>query len=433
MKRAMRIPALGRARRLRQRFDEARIPDVPGALASELAGCGVTVRPGERIAIAVGSRGIANLPAIVRGVVEWVKGQGGEPFLVPAMGSHGGATPEGQTAVLAGYGVTEATVGAPVRATMEVVELDRAGLPVPSFVDAHAAAADGTILINRVKVHTSFHGPHESGLMKMATIGLGKQAQALAIHRHGVPGLRDLIPAVARNILARGNIRLGVGLLENAYDQTCRLRAVATEAIEATDRALLEFQRSVMPSLPVEEVDILIVDEMGKNFSGTGMDTNIIGRLLVPGMAEPERPRIKMIVVRDLSDAAHGNGLGMGLADVTTRRLFDKLDLAATYENIYTTTFLQRGKIPIIAESDREALGYALRPLELTPPEDLRILRIRNTLEIEEMLASPAVVADLAEADTEADGSGKGPAVEITDETVPWFDAPAASDTMPSW
>lgn len=380
---------------VRQRFDSTSLSNVQGEVDRQLRACGVTIRSGSRIAVAVGSRGIANLVAIVRQVVQWVKQAGGEPFIVPAMGSHGGATAEGQRRLLEDYGLTEEGCGAAIRSSMAVVQLPADDAGVGVYFDEQAAGADGTIVINRVKPHTSFHGPYESGLMKMIAIGLGKHAQALAIHDLGVPGLREVMPKVARAILRHGNILLGLAIVENAYDQTMLVRAIPASRISDEEPPLLDLARANLPRLPVDDIDILIVDQIGKDISGVGMDTNVIGRLKIPGQPEPQSPRIRMIVACDLSPGTHGNALGIGLADVTTRRLFEKIDLAATYANVVTTTFLERGKIPIIARTDREALQIAMRGCGLADARTARIVRLRNTLRLDELLVSPAVAQEL--------------------------------------
>lgn len=381
--------------RIRQRFDATSIEDVEGEVDRQLAGCGSPVRPGAGIAIAIGSRGIDNISTIIRGVVRWVKAQGGLPFIVPAMGSHGGATAEGQRAIIEGYGITEAYCGAPIRSSMDVVELPSENVGLPVFLDREASLAEGIIVVNRIKPHTSFRGAYESGLFKMMAIGLGNQAQALAIHGLGVAGLREVMPKVAGAVLKHARILLGLAIVENAYDQTMLVRAISPDRIEQEEPDLLDLARKNMPRLPIEDIDILIVDEIGKDISGVGMDTNVIGRLKIRGQPEPQSPRIKTIFVRDLSAGTHGNALGIGLADVTTRRLFKKIDFVALYENVFTTTFLERGKIPIVAETDRQAIGIALRSCGLTGPENARIVRIRNTLHLDRLLVSSAVLKDL--------------------------------------
>lgn len=378
-----------------------------------LADCGATIPPGAKIAVAVGSRGIANLQSIVREVVDHVRSRGAVPFIVPAMGSHGGATAEGQLEVLAGYGITEAKVGAPVRSSLEVLELARGDAETPVYFDKLAAGADGTILINRIKPHTSFHARYESGLMKMLAIGLGKHAQALAIHKLGVRGLREVMPQVARQVLTHGNILLGIAVVENARDETMLVRALPAERIPDEEPALLETARAQMPGLPVEDIDLLIVDEMGKNISGLGMDTNVIGRLKIPGQPEPDSPRIRVIYTRDLTAESHGNAVGMGLADIISRQLHAKVNFAATYENALTATFIERAKVPLIAKIDAQAIEWAMRACGSPSPDDFRVVRIRNTLQLDMLQVSPAVFAELA--DTPTIETISAPAVVVTE------------------
>lgn len=381
--------------RVRQTFPANRLTDIEASVSDELLRCGVHLQPGSRIAIAVGSRGIAELERFVRAVVQWVRQCGAEPFIVPAMGSHGGATAEGQQAVLAGYGVTEENVGCPVRSSMEVIELPQGDLPTKVFLDRQAASADGTILINRVKMHTSFRGRYESGLMKMIAVGLGKHAQAQALHRLGIDGLREMMPRVAARILTHGNILLGLAIVENAYDQPMLVRAIRAPDIPAQEPALLDLARANMPALPVHRIDVLIVDQIGKDISGLGMDPNVIGRLKIRGQPEPRSPDIRVITIHDLSAASHGNAIGMGLADIATRRLFDKIDFKSTYANVLTTTFLERAKVPIIAETDREAVRMALQACETSSPDEIRLIRIRNTLRLDELQVSPLVLSEI--------------------------------------
>lgn len=380
---------------VRQTFRTARLTDIEGSVSEELARCGVDLQPGRQIAIAVGSRGIAQLERFVRAVVQWVRRCGAEPFIVPAMGSHGGATAEGQREILAGYGVTEESVGCPLRSSMAVIELPQGDLPTKVFFDREAAAAAGTILINRVKMHTSFRGRYESGLMKMTAIGLGKHAQAQAIHRLGVEGLSEVMPRVANRILAHGNILLGLAIVENAYDEPMLVRAIRGPDIPAEEPALLEVARANMPRLPVDRLDVLIVDEIGKDISGLGMDPNVIGRLKIRGRPEPDRPDIRMITIHDLSAASRGNAIGMGLADIATRRLFDKIDFKSTYANVLTTTFLERAKVPIVAETDCEAVKMALEACGLSSPSEVRLIRIRNTLRLDQLQVSLPVLGEI--------------------------------------
>ncbi len=381
--------------KIRQRFNDKHITDIEGTVRNEIKSSGISIGKGKSIAIAVGSRGIANIDRVAKATVDTVKEMGGNPFIVPAMGSHGGATAEGQKEVLAGYGITEETMDAPIKSSMQVVELPQGDQPNKVYMDKYAYESDGVIIINRIKVHTDFHGPTESGLMKICVIGLGKHKQALEIHRYGVPGLKNLIPGTARQVIKHGKIILGIGLVENAYDKTMEIRALKPSEIEQEEMKLLEINRRNMPKLPVDKLDVLIVDEMGKNVSGSGMDTNIIGRMKIINEKEPESPRITNIITIGITEESHGNAAGMGLADFITKKLFQKVDLKATYENIVTSTFNERGKIPIIAETDRQAVEFALRTCGPIDIENARIIRIKNTLHLSEMYVSKAVLEEI--------------------------------------
>lgn len=383
--------------KIRQRFDRPRLPDIPDAVRDALEAMAPHIERDASIAIAVGSRGIANLATIVRTTVEFVKALGGRPFIIPAMGSHGGGTAVGQAEVLASYSVTPEAMGCPVRSSMETVELTKPDSQAQVFMDRFAYESDGVILINRVKLHTDFHGLHESGLVKLSVIGLGKHRQAMEIHSHGVYGLRHLIPPTAETILNSGKVLFGLALVENAYDETMKIQALEAGEIMEKEPELLALSRANMPTLPVDDIDLLIIDEMGKDISGAGIDPNIIGRNMIRGEPEPERPRIKAIVVTDLTPASHGNAVGIGLADVVTRQLVDKIDFDATYENTVTSTFLERGKIPVTAPTAREAYAWARRSCGVIPDEDFRAVRIRNTLELIEVYVSDAILADLAD------------------------------------
>jgi hypothetical protein len=398
--------------RVARKSSPPRLENVSAEVARELKASGIVIPPGTRIAIAVGSRGIQNLCAIVGETVRWVASQGGIPFIIPAMGSHGGATATGQRQILESYGITREGVGAPVVSSMEVVELPRGNLKVPVYFDREAFSAAGTIVINRVKPHTDYHGPHESGLAKMIAIGLGKEHQARIIHSHGVRGLRDLMPEVARQSLRHNNVLLGLAIVENRNDETLLIKALPAPELLAKDRELLEIARSSMPRLPVAELDTLIVDEIGKNISGLGLDPNVIGRLKISGEAEPESPRIKMIIIRSLSKESHGNACGMGLADIMTRRLFDQVDFGSTYSNIVTSGFFERGKMPLLAETDEQAMRWADRGSGVHDAGAARIIRIRDTLHLEEMQVSPAVLDEI---------SGTGD-FEVREEVTPLFD-----------
>ena len=381
--------------RIRQNFPRPRVADIENTTATESAKIRSAIQPGASIAIAAGSRGIANIARIVKATANFVRNAGAKPFIVPAMGSHGGATAEGQAALLASYGIIESAMGCPIRATMEVVELPNVGLETRLFMDRFAWESDGVIVVNRIKPHTDFHGEFESGLAKMIVIGLGKERQAFEMHSFGVHGLRDLVPLAAKRLITTGKILGGIGIVENAHDETAVIEAIPAEKICARESQLLAMAKQNMPSLPVNELDVLIIDRFGKNISGTGMDTNIIGRTHIFGEPEPESPRIRMIVVTDLTDESHGNATGMGFADVVTRRLFRKIDFTATYKNVITAGFPARAKLPLVAETDREALDIALRSAGCRDISRARVIRMLDTLHVSELLVSDAVLEEV--------------------------------------
>lgn len=382
--------------RVRQRLYDRVLLDLDSVVIREverrLTG---KVRPGQRIAIAVGSRGVANIARITRATAEAVRRVGGEPFVVPAMGSHGGATAEGQVAILESLGVTEAFVRCPIRSSMEVVQIGTTDDGMPVYLDRNAASADGIVVINRVKKHTDFHGDLESGLMKLLCIGLGKKAQADLVHSYGAPGLKRYIPLVARVTLARAPILLGVATLENGYEQTAEILTFDATEIEAGEKRLLRKNKRTYPGLPFDEIDVLVVDWIGKEISGTGMDTNVIGRIRIPGEPEPARPRIRTIVALALTEASHGNAVGLGLADLISHRLRDAMDDEATAVNVITSGFLDRGKVPLTLPNDRAAIETALLRL---PPESRRrprLVRIQDTLHVAEFEVSEALLEDV--------------------------------------
>ena len=343
---------------------------------------------GRRIAVGLGSRGVANYALVARRIVDWLRRHGAEPFIVPAMGSHGGATATGQRAVLAGWGITSESMGVPVRATMEAVELGRAGDPaVRVFMDRNAHAADAVLVVNRVKPHTDFHGPVESGLIKMAVIGLGKRRGAESIHFHGVYGLAHLIRPAFDVVRASGKLLGGVALVEDGREQTAAVRAARAADIPACEAQCLAQARRNMASLPLNEIDVLVLDEIGKEISGTGMDTNVVGRIGIAGVAEPAAPRVRRIVVLGLTEASHGNALGIGLADVTTRRFERQVDHEVTNANVLTSTFLERGRMPLVAADDAEALRWAVHTCGATA-HDAAVVRVRNTLALESLVLS---------------------------------------------
>jgi hypothetical protein len=350
------------------------------------------------IAVAVGSRGIAGLPVIVATVVEELRRAGYAPFIVPAMGSHGGGTAEGQRAVLAGYGITEERLGVPVRATMETTVIGTAeGVPV--HLDRIVAETGRAFLVCRVKPHTDFQGPIESGAAKMAAIGLGKQAGAATVHGLGTDGLRRVMPAVGRYVADR--YLLGaLAVVENEFDETALVRGLAPGEIgRSGETALLDLARSWLPRLPADDLDLLLIDRMGKDISGTGMDPNVIGRWLVPGLAEPDRPRIRCVVVLDLTDASHGNAIGVGLADFAPARLLAKIDFRAFYLNTMTSGWagIRRGRLPIILPTDRDAVLAALAIAGPRARRAARVAWISDTLHTRRCAVSEALWPEVAD------------------------------------
>ncbi|MHB1654356.1 MAG: nickel pincer cofactor-dependent isomerase, group 22 [Desulfitobacteriaceae bacterium] len=382
---------------IQQELPGQTLPDIPMVIRNELAKIKIQnkIKPGMSVAITAGSRGIYKIPLILRTVIEEVRILGGEPFVIPAMGSHGGATADGQVETLRGLGITEDMIGAPIRATMEVQQIGTTASGLPVYMDNYAAQADGIIIIGRVKPHTDFHGPLESGLHKMATIGLGKHKQALAIHRYGTRGLREFMPQVAQVMLTKAPILCGLAILENGYDQTAKIEALLPEDFATREPELLKEARSLMPKLPVDNFHILIVGEIGKNFSGTGMDTNIIGRMRIYGEPEFAQPAIQYVVALGLSEAAHGNATGIGLADFTTERVMNQIDYPAMRENIITSSFVDRGKIPLAFPSDRLTVEAAQRCLWLEDPLTARIVYIPNTLDISILAVSESLLPEI--------------------------------------
>ncbi|CAA9536169.1 MAG: Iron-sulfur cluster-binding protein [uncultured Rubrobacteraceae bacterium] len=390
--------------KIRQTFPRPRVEDVEGAVRDQLRREEISsaVRPGMSVAVTAGSRGIARIDEILRAVIEGLKEMGAEPFIVPAMGSHGGATAEGQVEILASLGVTEESCGAPIRSSMETVEIGETARGIPVFMDRISSEADGVVVVNRIKAHTDFRAEVESGLLKMASIGLGKHAQALALHGYGVEGIRDFMVEVGEEVMDSGHILFGLGIVENAYDEPATIEAIPTREIPGRERELLRGYMQMMPVLPISDIDILYVDALGKNYSGTGMDTNVIGRFRILGVDEPERPNVKYLIVGDVSEESHGNALGVGLADLTTERLVGQIDRNAMNANVVTSTFLERAKVPMVLQNDREALQTAIRCNWGVPPEETRFVRIPNTLHLEHLYVSENLVEEaLSNSDAE--------------------------------
>lgn len=378
-----------------QRFANDHVADVEGAVRVEMRKLAGASLAGKRIAVAAGSRGIAAIDRVVRTTVEQLKAFGADPFIVPAMASHGGATAEGQIGVLADLGITEKIMGAPIRASMEVVEIGRLEDGMPIFFDKIASQSDGVVLCCRVKPHTDFRGEWESGLYKMLAIGLGKHRGAVEIHSRGFPNFHHLIPRVGRIVLEKMPILFGVTVVENAYHQVLRVEGVPAADFEERDKALQVIAKQNIARILVPRIDVLVVDELGKDVSGSGMDPNVTGRCGSPGVDFGVAP-IHRIVVRDLTEATHGNACGLGLADLTTRRCAEKIDFVKTYTNLITATVLEPAKLPIVMRDDREAITVAIITCNNVTTETIRVVRIKNTTELTRIQVSAAVLADIA-------------------------------------
>lgn len=384
--------------RIRQKLDPPVVPDVAAAVRTEIGTLDLRgrLKPGGRVAVTGGSRGVANIAAILRATCDSLKELGAKPFIVPAMGSHGGGTAEGQLAVLARYGVTPESMGVPILSSMETVEIGRMGWGLPVLVDRHASEADHIVLVNRVKPHTNFRCQVESGLLKMLVIGLGKHQGALLAHRAAVDvGLDRMVPEVGRFSLGKLPILFGIGSVENARHQTALVRALLPEELERGEAQMLQEAWRLLGRIPFDFLHLLIVDEIGKEISGTGMDPNVIGRMYFYPNEEPKSPRYVRILVRDLTKETAGNAVGMGLADFGTRRLANKVNFHYTYTNALTGLAPMRSKMPIIFETDRDAIQGALKTIGLTEPPDAKVARIRNTLAVEYLQASEALLSEV--------------------------------------
>lgn len=380
--------------RIRQSFAGPRLEDPEQATRDALAPLLATgrLRVGESVAITVGSRGIANIPAITRAIVDAVRGTGGVPFIVPAMGSHGGATAEGQTALLAGLGVTPETVGAEIRSSMETVIVATTPQGIPVHFDRQAFEADHVIVAGRIKPHTMFTGEIESGLHKMMLIGLGKHTGAQLYHRAITNySFETIIQAVAAQVLEKCRILAGIAILENADDETALIEAVPPEQFYQREKELLKLAQAWLPRLPFPDVDLLIVDRIGKNISGSGMDTNVIGRKLNDHAALPgEKARCTRIFVRSLTPETNGNALGIGIAEFTTERVVSQINPDYTRINCITAGHPTAGMIPLVYQTDRAAIADALLTIGLTEPHDARITQVSDTLHLSEVLVSEA-------------------------------------------
>jgi antitoxin (DNA-binding transcriptional repressor) of toxin-antitoxin stability system len=377
--------------KVKQRFPRPIITDIPAALILEMRKKGILdrVKAGDRVAITVGSRGIANIVVIVRETVTLLKGVGACPFILPAMGSHGGATAAGQIGVLKSLGITEESVGAPIKSSMEVVPLGATAIGLPVYMDRHGFEdADAIVVIARIRPHTSFRGRYESGFAKMIVVGLGKQVGAEACHASGFTDMSAKLEAMARLAMSKSNIVFGIGLIENAFNETCRIIACGREEILDAEPALLQEAYANMPRILFNKYDVLIVDEIGKNISGTGMDPSIIGRSAIPDAS----PCVQRVVALDLTTETQGNANGIGLADICTQRLFQKIDFQRTYPNPLTSRKVESVKIPMVMNTDRQAILAAVKTSFNVNNQNIRMIRIKNTLSLGEIYISKAML-----------------------------------------
>jgi len=389
--------------RVRQKFDSPVLPvdRIPATVEAELSRLelGRRIEQGQSVAITAGSRGIANIALIIKAAVQHFQKLGAKPFIVPAMGSHGGGTAEGQRELIEGYGVTEAYCGCPIRASMETVIVCQAAEGFPVHFDKHAFGADHVLVVGRIKPHTNFVGDIESGLMKMMLIGLGKHAGAKIYHRAILDhSFGQIVRSVAREVLAKCRIAAGLGIVENAYDQTAKIKAVAPHEFEDRERELLVLAKEWLPRLPFKSADVLLLDQIGKNISGTGMDTNVVGRKYLDHVArEDEWPKIKRIVIRDLTDETHGNATGIGLSEFCRTRVVEKMNTKITRINCLTGGHPTGAMVPLNYSTDREILDVAFPTIGLTEPPQAKLMWAHNTLEVAEVECSDAYLGEARE------------------------------------
>ncbi|MFO0954617.1 MAG: lactate racemase domain-containing protein [Isosphaeraceae bacterium] len=383
---------------VQQNFEgQPEVEDVPEAVALAIRQSQLVTRVprGGSVALTVGSRGIAGIASIARAAAEAIRSLGFKPFVVAAMGSHGGGTAAGQRALLAELGVTEESVGCPVRSEMDTVVLGTNSFGLPIHFDRNAFDADGIVVLNRIKPHTSFTGRYESGLLKMLAIGLGKREGAAQVHKLGLPGLRKMLPEVGEFLLRRTPVALGIALLENAREHTARVVAVEPEELLDVEPRLLDESRELMARLPFDQIDVLIVGELGKNYSGTGLDPNVIGRQRVETMPDLPRPVVTRLAVLDLSAETRGNALGIGLADLTTERVLAAIDPTPMRVNSFTSNFLTRARVPISLPTDLDVVSACLDTCWRIDPAEARVVVIPNTLELTSLWVTPALAEEV--------------------------------------
>ncbi|RBW70069.1 lactate racemase domain-containing protein [Bacillus taeanensis] len=383
--------------KVKQHFDDTKIENVTEAVTEKLKRDAIQqkVKPGMEIAIAVGSRGMDRLVEITAATVQFLKELGATPFIVPSMGSHGGATAEGQREVLAHLGVTEESVKAEIRSSMEVIKLGQLENGLPVYIDKYASKADGIVVINRIKPHTAFRGQVESGIMKMISIGLGKQKGAEACHQLGFKYMAENVPAMAKMMMEKTPILFGFATLENAFDKVAKVEVLAAEEVEEKEPALQAQAKQLLPKIFFDQIDVLVIDEIGKNISGDGMDPNITGRYPTP--YAHGGPEVNKMVVLDLTPETEGNANGVGTADFTTQRLVDKMNLEFTYANGLTSTVVAPTKIATTLPNDHQAIQAAIKTCNILDFTKVKMVRIKNTLEISEIEVSEALLEHVIE------------------------------------
>lgn len=385
--------------KIRQNIGSPEIKDVKKAVTQELKKLNLAerIKPGDQIAVTAGSRGIHRIDEILRTLIDILNLQQAKPFIVPSMGSHGNGSAQGQIDVLKSLNITEETMGVPIRSSMDVVPVATSLNGYPVFVDKIASEADGVVVVNRVKPHTGFDGPIESGLMKMMAIGLGKHKGCHHVHRQAVKyGFSKVISDIGSLILQKLPILFGLGIVENHFDSTACIAACLPSQFYHTESELLKKAKQYMARLPFEDIDILVIDEMGKNISGTGMDTNVIGRIMRIGQEEPDRPRISRIVILDVTPESHGNAIGIGLADITTEYAVNKLNIKAMATNAIAAMSPEKARLPMTMLTDKDAVVAAMKTIGAIAPKDVKMVHIKNTLQMETLHISHTLKQELA-------------------------------------
>lgn len=396
--------------KVRQKFDSYKVEDIHSIICEQMSQKNIRkkIKPGMSIAIGVGSRGISNLFEIVQGVIDEIRKYGANPFVVPAMGSHGCATSEGQKEVLASYGITEKTLKVPIKSSMNVVQVGQNCEGIPVYFDEIAFYSDGIIPINRVKIHTDFRGEVESGLLKMLVIGFGNHKGASTIHSFGLKNFCYLIPEIGSIIIKKTPILFGIACIEDAFEEIAEIKVLLPNEFYPQEKEMLKKSKKIMARIKIPLIDVLIIDEIGKNISGDCLDPNIVGRFSDKQNNDVEAPQVKVIVVLRLTKESLGNANGIGYADITVKELFDKINFSATYVNAFTSGVLDVAKIPIVMDTDKEAIALGIKITNITNTSNARVVRIKNTLNIHEIMVSESIYQEIKDKrDFEVIGSFK--------------------------